>query len=113
MGNKEKNEIINIINNNEQLLDKNNLIKKFIKTILDDFDDYPNYKHIEIISNLEKFAVFNFKDYNEINLHYEINEENIKENKIEIFGGKFVDNNKENCFLIINECLIDLDRYIN
>ena len=113
LDNKEKNEIINIINNNEQLLDKNNLIKKFIKTILDDFDDYPNYKHIEIISNLEKFAVFNFKDYNEINLHYEINEENIKENKIEIFGGKFVDNNKENCFLIINECLIDLDRYIN
>ena len=78
-----------------------------------DFDNYPNCKQFKTISNLERFATFYFKDYNEINLHYEFNEENIKNKKVELFGEKFVNNNKENCFLIINENIIELEREIN
>ena len=101
------------IGNSEQLLDKDDYIKKLFKIILFDFDNYPNCKQFKTISNLERFATFYFKDYNEINLHYAFNEENIKNKKVELFGEKFVNNNKENCFLIINENIIELEREIN
>ena len=46
-------------------------------------------------------------------MNYEFEEDNSKMNIIELFGEKFVDNNKENCFLIINEKIIELSRFIN
>ena len=113
LNNKDKKEILDIIGNSEQLLDKDDCVKKLFKIILFDFDNYPNCKQFKTISNLERFATFYFKDYNEINLHYEFNEENIKNKKVELFGEKFVNNNKENCFLIINENIIELEREIN
>ena len=113
LNNEDNKEMFDIIGNSEQLLDKDDYIKKLFKIILFDFDNYPNCNQFKTISNLERFATFYFKDYNEINLHYEFNEENIKNKKVELFGGKFVNNNKENCFLIINENIIELEREIN
>ena len=70
--------------------------------IIDDYKNYPKYNHIETISNIEKYVSLSFDDYNEIILKYEFNKENIKYNSLELFGEIFVNNNKENCFLIIN-----------
>ena len=44
-------------------------------------------------------------------MNYEINDDS-NLNKIEIFGENFVNNNKENCFLIINKKILDLKRSI-
>ena len=111
--NEDKKEFLETMENCEQNLDKDNLFKKLFKIILFDYDNYPNCNQFKPISNLERFATFYFKDYNEINLHYEFNEENIKNKEVELFGDKFVAHNKENCFLIINENIIELKRFIN
>ena len=108
-------DMINIINdnNNDEINDEEYYSLNLFSIIIDDYKNYPNYNHIETISNLEKYISFSFGDYNEINLKYEFNEENINFNSLEIFGEIFVNNNKENCFLIINEKIMELSRYIN
>ena len=78
-----------------------------------DCQEYPNYKHIETISNIEKYIFLYFGDYNEINLKYEFTKENIKNNSLELFGKKFVNNNKNISFLIINKKILKLKRSIN
>ena len=108
-------EIINIINeSNFGIYDGDDYNINLLKIIINDYENFPNYNHLKTISNIEKFASLYFIDYNVIYLSYKFEEKNITNNsKIKLFGDEFVDNNKENCFLIINECLIDLDRYIN
>ena len=81
--------------------------------ILNDYVNFQNINHIETIENIEIYIILSFHDYNEIKLNYEINENNINSNEIEIFGENFVINNKENCFLIIKEKIMDLNRFIN
>ena len=114
LGEEEKKEINKILNDREKLLEKDELIKRLFNIILFDLDNYPNYNLLKTISNLEMFAVLYYKDYNEIILHYKFNEENIKDNKVVLFGDKFVNNNKENCFLIINgKNIVELNRFID
>jgi len=108
--NDNENEKFNYINN-EKKLGIYNFINLF-KIIIKDYQDYPNFNHIETIYNLEKFVNYYLSDYNEINLNYEFNEENIKDDSIELFGKEFFFNNKENCFLIINEKIMDLNHTI-
>ena len=108
--NDNENEKFNYINN-EKKLGIYNFINLF-KIIIKDYQDYPNFNHIETIYNLEKFVNYYLSDYNEINLNYEFNEENIKDDSIELFGEDFFSNNKENCFLIINEKIMDLNHTI-
>ena len=108
--NDNENEKFNYINN-EKKLGIYNFINLF-KIIIKDYQDYPNFNHIETINNLEKFVNYYLSDYNEINLNYEFNEENIKDDSIELFGKEFFFNNKENCFLIINEKIMDLNHTI-
>jgi len=102
---------INYFNNFENNLEEDYASDLF-SIIIDDYKNYPNYNHIETISNLEKYISLFFDDYNEIILKYEFNKENIKYNSLELFGEVFVNNNKENCFLIINEKIMGLDKYI-
>jgi len=80
--------------------------------ILSDYKNYPNIEYVETILNIEKFVVFAFKDFNEINLKYEFKKENIIKDSLEFFGELFVKKNKENCFLIINDIMQDLKHYI-
>ena len=44
----------------------------------------------------------------EINITYDLDEENIKSNQIKIFGEKFVENNKNNCRIIYKDKYYDL-----
>ena len=90
---------------NEQYID---LLSIFIF----EYINYPNYNLLKNISNAEKFAILLFKDFNKINLKYDINEKNIKDDSIKLFKDIFVNNNKENCFLLINEKILELSDYI-
>ena len=104
-------DIINDIDNNE---DNNNELDFYYTNlftiILNDYKDYPNYFLIQIISDIEKFVIYHEEIYNEIDLIYEIREEdvNLRYNSIKLFGYWFVNNNKENCFLIIEKKIFDL-----
>ena len=46
-------------------------------------------------------------------MNYEFLVDNFELNEIKIFGEHFVNNNKENCFLLINGKIIELTSYIN
>jgi len=111
----EKSEIINTIenNNNDENFNDEYFYINFFTIFLNDYINFPNIKHIESISNIEIYMILLFHDYNEIILNYRFMENNIKQNIIELFGGNFVNNNKENCFLIINDKIISLSRFIN
>ena len=113
INNDEESEIINNINeiNDDDMSEQEYIINLF-SIIIDDYKNYPNFNLTETISNIGKYASLIFDDYNEIILEYEFEKENVKYNKIELFGEIFVNNNKDNCFLVINEKLIDLDRFI-
>ena len=105
----EKEKILKIISKSNPLF----LYNELGKIILFHLINYPNYKLLESLSNLERFIDFFLGDYNTLILYYAFNEENIKDNKIELFGDKFVNNNNENCYLIINKNIIKLERFIN
>ena len=107
-------EMINIINenNNDEINEDNYYSLNLFSIIIEDYQNFPNYNHIETISNLEKYISFYFDDYNEIILKYEFDKVSIKSHKVELFGEIFVNNNKEKCFLIINERIMELSRYI-
>ena len=120
-----KNEkMINEINNEEvnNIINENNIMEEkesdeyyslnLFSVIIDDYKNYPNYYLIDTIKSIEKYISFINKDYNEINLKYLVNEDYIIYNSLELFGEIFVNNNNENCFLIINNKMIELKRYI-
>ena len=114
LDNKTKEEFINNkdnINNEKSYDDEYYYINLFM-IILSDYKNYPNIEYVETILNIEKFVVFAFKDFNEINLKYEFKKENIIKDSLEFFGELFVKKNKENCFLIINDIMQDLKQYI-
>ena len=100
----------NIINenNNDEIKNEQFYSSSLFSLIIDDYKNYPNYNHIKTISNVEKYISLSFGDYNEINLRYEFREEKIQYNSFELFGEVFVNNNKENIFLIINEKIMEL-----
>ena len=81
--------------------------------ILNDYINFPNIKLVKTISNIEIFLIFSFHDYNEIHLNYEFTDKNSNLKKLEIFGEEFVNNNKENCFLIINKKILELNNFID
>ena len=104
-------EFINIMNdmNNDELNDEEYNYLNLFTIILYDYETHPNYNHIDTILNIEKFILLSLRDYNEIKLKYEFKKENINEDSsVEILGVKFVNNNKENCFLVVNELIMEL-----
>ena len=79
---------------------KNNLnVNKgtFIKKPILDFFNVINIKPKTIITN-------NLKQYNKININYKIEQEK----KIKIFGDDFVRNNKDNCFIIVDDNQLEI-----
>ena len=75
---------------------------KIIYIIINDYNNYPNYTHIQNLSYIEKYINYRYgKNLNKLNLEYVFNEDNI-----EILGDMFVKKNKENCFLVINNSII-------
>ena len=110
-----KNEIIDAMNknNNDESSDEEYYLINLFAIIADDFQNYPNYKLNEIISNLEKFIILYIDNFQKIELKYEFEKEDIKEDLVNILGEKFVKNNKEKCFLAINEKLMDINNSID
>ena len=83
--------------------------------IVDDYQNYPNYELIKIISDLEKFIFVTNENFKNINLEYEFEKEDIdiqEDYSVKIFGKKFVENNKEKCFLVVNEMIMDINNSI-
>ena len=107
--------INNIMNdNNGEELDENEFfLMNLLTIILDDSQNYPNFSHIKTISNVEKFIILYFNQYNEIKLKYEFEEENINNNKIKLFDALFVQRNRQKSFLIINKNIMELNSLID
>ena len=97
----------------DQFEDKEFYYINLFLIILEDYKTYSNYDYVETISNIEKFVVRFYGDFNEINLIYKFEKKNISNESLKLFGEVFVNKNKENCFLIINEKMLDLSEYIN
>ena len=95
-----KDEIKNIINknNNDELLNEEYYLINLFTIIVDDFQNYPNKELNLIIDNLEKFIFLNYDNCKKIDLKYEFEKEDIKDDLIKILGKKFVENNKDKCF---------------
>ena len=88
--------IIGIINkeeNNDYLNYKQNL-KELYDIIVDNKTKFPNFYHFENIKEIYSILL------DKLEIEYYLNN---KEIKIKLFGKKFVENNKNNCSLIINE----------
>ena len=76
--------------------------------VINDLNNINNDKDIKskfhkIIELYEKIVYLD-----EINITYDLDEENIKSNQIKIFGEKFVENNKNNCRIIYKDKYYDL-----
>ena len=110
----EKTEIISLLNNKSDSILENSF-HDLIYIIRKDYEDYPNSDYTENINIIENFINYicdkSTDKLNEILIKYEINENMVSNAKVELFGQNFVDNNKEKCFVIINEKVINLKRY--
>ena len=104
-------DIVEKIDDNENF-EKNECYIDFLTLIIFNFFNFPNNNLLKTISNAEKFLVLLFKDFNEINLKYDIKTKNIKDDSLKIFKDIFVNNNEEHCFLLINQKILDLNDYI-
>ena len=115
INNEEKDEIIITFENNknDEIYDNDYYYINLFTVILNDYINFPNIKLVKTISNIEIFLIFSFHDYNEIHLNYEFTDKNSNLKKLEIFGEEFVNNNKENCFLIINKKILELSNFID
>ena len=86
--------------------------------MINDYLNYPNIIHNYNVKNIIKFMI-DFYFPNKFVMKYNYNSSlddlpNIDNKKIlKIFGQKFVENNENNCFLFINEKMLELKEYID
>ena len=107
-----------VIENNsflEQIKEeKEIMLLNIIRIIISDYDEYPNIQHKYNISYLEKYMNYKYgmKDgkHNKMVLEYKLIDNS---DIIKIFGITFVNKNKENCFLFINNKILELNDNIN
>ena len=79
--------------------------------VLNDLNNINNDKDIK--SKFQKIIeLYDNIVYDEINITYDLNKEIIENNKIKIFGEKFVENNKNNCIIIYNNKQYDLSEFL-
>ena len=97
---------------NDVSIDEDNYFYLF-SIIINDFNNYPNSNNISNISSIENYIKYHYDKHSEIKLNYQIEKNKIINNVVELFGKIFVDRNKDNFFLVINDNLIDLQRFIN
>ena len=91
----------------------NNLNNFKYDNITKDLNAINNIKNInkrsEKIMDLHDKMIFT----NEINIFYDVNEENKKDKKIKIFGDVFVKNNKNICRIVYKDTLYELNEYFS
>ena len=95
--------------NNDEIYEENDYYINLLLIIIYGYINNPNYEYIKTILNAEKFSVLFFDDYNELVLKYDIWDENIENDSLSLFKDIFVNNNRENCFLVINNKITDLN----
>ena len=109
-----KKELLSLGKKNEESIEQDcDCYLYFFSIILNDYENHPNHKLNETIKSVENFATYYFGKNNRINLKYKILKDIENDKKIELFGDFFVNNNKENCFLVINGNVQELSRYIH
>ena len=81
--------------------------------IINDFNEYPTYENLHNIFFILDFITYYYDKHKEIKLFYKFDKNQINNNNIELFSNIFVNNNKENLFLVINDNIIELDTCIN
>ena len=77
-------------------------IFNLFKIIFNDYKHYTNYIHIENIDNIDNFfnSHYNIVKKTELILKYKIFDDKIE--KIKLFGKNFIENNKDICYIVIN-----------
>ena len=77
-------------------------IFNLFKIIFNDYKLYTNYIHIENIDNIDKFfnSHYNIVKKTELILKYKIFDDKIE--KIKLFDKNFIENNKDICYIVIN-----------
>ena len=75
---------------------------KLISIIINDYKNYPTYEQYQTISNIYDFL----KDTNKNKIYKDkaafLMKYKCDENNIQLFGEEFINNNKDNCYIIIN-----------
>ena len=95
--------------NNDEIYEENDYYINLLLIIIYGYINNPNYEYIKTILNAEKFSVLFFDDYKELVLKYDIWDENIENDSLSLFKDIFVNNNREKCFLVINNKITDLN----
>ena len=100
------------LKNVENIIKYNQLIMKDLDDIINTNDDMNKFKLIyQIYKKMTiKELPLSMNDKNDINIEYKIINKN---NKVKIFGKEFVDNNKNNCQIIINDKVRELTQNID
>ena len=117
--NKDKNEnstnniiSLDLIENSKEIIEEENYLQLF-SIILKDYNYYPNFYHIKNITKIKDYINYFYDKFNEMEIIYKFEKNMISYNKIQLFGEQFVNNNKKNCFLIINDKFIELKAIID
>ena len=101
------------IENNDSFEELDNFLNLF-SIIINDFNEYPTYENLNNIFAILDFITYYYDKHKEIKLFYKVDKnKNINNNYIELFSDIFVNNNKENLFLVINDNIIELETCIN
>ena len=106
-------DISSLSDKNNDSNDEENVCVKLFSMIIRDFEEYPNFNYIDNFSRIEDFITYYYDKSKYIKIKYKFDKNMINNNMIEILGKVFVNNNKDNCFLLINDNFIELIRYIN
>ena len=108
INNNDKRETIDILS----LLDKD-IEGKYLGFFFIVIEDYINYPNNINLCNVKKIIKFWFDFYCPNRFVMVYKQKSYYNTKIKIFGKKFVENNKDNCFLVINEKKFELTEYID
>ena len=100
------------IENNDSF-EEDNFLNLF-SIIINDFNECPTFENYQNIFTILDYITYNYDKHKEIKFFYKFNKNKIINNNIvELFSDIFVNNNKENLFLVINDNIIELDTFIN
>ena len=108
----DENEVIVVKIKNDDSIEEDFYLKLF-SIILNNFNEYPTYENLLNILAISNYIIYYYDKHKEIKLFYIFDKDKIKNNKLELFSDIFVNNNRKNLFLVINDNIIELETSIN
>ena len=98
---------------NDDSIEEFNILDLFT-IIINDFNEYPTYENINNIYTILDYITYYYDKHKEIRLFYKLEKKQIiNDNFVVLFSDIFVNNNRQNLFLVINDTIIDLQTCIN